>query len=434
MADQNFTISSGFYDAVSGDRTYSADDMNKPYKRLISNGVFATPAGEPSTDFQVLASSGMVINVSPGSGLFGNKWVENTAYIAITVPGNSSAYSRMDSVLVQVDLRQSGRVASIVYRTGTAASVPVAPAINETADVYEYRLANIQVPAAASSITQARITDARGTDECPWVTSLIKQVDTSALMLQWQAAYNAYFNEITNAFNAYIAEKQAAFDDFLEGLTEELSVATNVVVLRSEVCLTAESDQVQIGLPSYDPDTDVLDVYINGLYAAPGDKYTLSGDASYITLTAALAAGNIISFVVFKSVIGSDAASVTSAIQALNNRISAFTNDSGWQDLTLNNADYVFSEAEKPQYRKIGNKVTLRGCIKGTATGEIVTLPSGFRPSAPRVIATNALTASRCYAVALNITTGGVVTFATKGTATLTSSYKVPIDAEFYID
>ena len=291
MADQNFTISSGFYDAVSGDRTYSADDMNKPYKRLISNGVFATPAGEPSTDFQVLASSGMVINVSPGSGLFGNKWVENTAYIAITVPGNSSAYSRMDSVLVQVDLRQSGRVASIVYRTGTAASVPVAPAINETADVYEYRLANIQVPAAASSITQARITDARGTDECPWVTSLIKQVDTSALMLQWQAAYNAYFNESTNAFNAYIAEKQAAFDDFLEGLTEELSVATNVVVLRSEVCLTAESDQVQIGLPSYDPDTDVLDVYINGLYAAPGDKYPLSGDASYITFTAALAAG-----------------------------------------------------------------------------------------------------------------------------------------------
>ena len=30
MADQNFSVKCGFFDAVNGDRTYSAEDMNKP--------------------------------------------------------------------------------------------------------------------------------------------------------------------------------------------------------------------------------------------------------------------------------------------------------------------------------------------------------------------------------------------------------------------
>ena len=40
-----------------------------------------------------------------------------------------------------------------------------------------------------STITQAMITDFRTSALCGYVTGLIKQVDTSTLFAQWQAAY-----------------------------------------------------------------------------------------------------------------------------------------------------------------------------------------------------------------------------------------------------
>ncbi|RQW65488.1 DUF2479 domain-containing protein [Listeria sp. SHR_NRA_18] len=56
--------------------------------------------------------------------------------------------------------------------------------------------------------------------------------------------------------------------------------------------------------------------------------------------------------------------------------------DSGWIDLPLK-TNYSAGTA-KPQYRKIGNRVTLRGLVNrvaGTAAGAFSTLPTGFRSS-----------------------------------------------------
>lgn len=59
-------------------------------------------------------------------------------------------------------------------------------------------------------------------------------------------------------------------------------------------------------------------------------------------------------------------------------------NDTGWIDLPLNSGwtmnDY---ESEKPQYRKIGKVVYLRGLVNATsaAAGAVATLPLGFRPA-----------------------------------------------------
>ena len=134
MADQIFSANSGFWDAQNGDRTYSADDMNKPYKRLVCDGFFATPEGTPSEDFQVYATSGMTISVHAGDGIFASKWVHAEAQ-PIEIPANSTAYTRIDSVIVQVDTRTTGRKASIIYRTGVPASSPVAPTINDISGV-----------------------------------------------------------------------------------------------------------------------------------------------------------------------------------------------------------------------------------------------------------------------------------------------------------
>lgn len=310
MADQTFAVHCGFFDAINSDRTYSADEMNRPYKRVISNGVFATPNGTPSTDLQVTASSGMNIICKKGEGLFGDKWFENPSGIAITVPSNTGTVPRIDSVIVQVDTRTSGRVGNIVHRTGTPASSPVPPAINQVEGVIEYRLANIRVNAGASAITQSMITDRRGSSDCPWVTSLIYQVDTSTLYDQWQAAYAEYFEQ-----------EKAIWDAWYEQLTEELDVTTNIVKLTNTVTTTSPIDSIPIGL-AYNHNTDILEVFINGLRAVEGTQYVVNDDTS-ITLENQLQEDQTVVFVVLKSVISGDISSIEAILQNLNDRINA---------------------------------------------------------------------------------------------------------------
>lgn len=71
-------------------------------------------------------------------------------------------------------------------------------------------------------------------------------------------------------------------------------------------------------------------------------------------------------------------------ITAINDEISDITTDSGWLDMTLAEGWTFPYATDKPQYRKIGNRVYLRGLINGanTAGMTIATLPEGYRPTA----------------------------------------------------
>lgn len=185
MSDQIFNVDCGFFDAVNNDRLYTADQMNLPYKRFLGNGVFAAPDGSPSGDFLVAPYTGMQISVMAGEGLFADKWFISKNDIDITVPSNTGSGTRIDSVIIQVDSRISGRVGNIVYRTGGAD----APDINMVANVTEYRVANISVASNANSISASDITDLRGTEDCPWIKSLVYQPDNAARIDEFLQTY-----------------------------------------------------------------------------------------------------------------------------------------------------------------------------------------------------------------------------------------------------
>lgn len=57
--------------------------------------------------------------------------------------------------------------------------------------------------------------------------------------------------------------------------------------------------------------------------------------------------------------------------------------DSGWINLSLASGVYEYSSAQRPQYRKIGNTVYIRGAVKNVTTlpKVLATLPDGFRPT-----------------------------------------------------
>ena len=185
MSDQKFKVDCGFFDAVNNDRLYSADQMNLPYKRIISNGIFAAPDGSPSEDFAVVVNSGMHITVKAGDGLFGGKWFISKNPLDIVVPTNSGGSSRVDSVIIQVDNSTSGRAGNIVYRTGGAS----APSINTDSDILEYRVANLTIPPYVSAVTASMIRDLRGSASCPWIRSLVYQPDNAARIDEFISTY-----------------------------------------------------------------------------------------------------------------------------------------------------------------------------------------------------------------------------------------------------
>ena len=385
MADQTFGVNCGFWDAINYDRTYSADDMNRPYSRLVADGVFAANDGAPSSDLQVVASgASMNITVQKGQGIFARKWFENPSSLLITVPDNTALYSRVDSLVVQVDKRTSGRVGNIVYRTGTPAQNPEPPAINTVQNVVEYRIANITVGASAASVSQAEITDLRGSSECPWVTALIQQVSTSTLWAQFQAAYAAQYDQYTSDYLAYVEAQRQAWEDFIRTLTDDLTVSTNVVSFTSVYESEDAVSEIPIGIASYAPSTDVLQVFINGLLATGGGDYTLSEDGTKILLAEELEAGQTVVMIVFKSIIGGNIESAVSLIQRLDHKIDQFTEDSGWVSLALEGAVEAWSDDMKPMVRMVGNQVYLRGSVKGVEDAEtlICTLPVNSKPGA----------------------------------------------------
>lgn len=426
MADQVFQVHCGFFDSVNKDRLYTAEQMNRPYKRVITNGVFATPQGTPSTDLQVLsASDGMKIVVKKGEGLFADKWFENSSDLAISVPNNTGVVPRRDSVIVQVDKRSSGRIGAIVYREGTPASSPVPPNIGTVDDVIEYRIANIYVAAGATTINQDAIVDLRGSSECPWVTSLIQQVDTSTLYAQWQAAYQNYYDSETEAFNA-----------FMESLTSQLTVNTNIITYESHyVSNVNNTTVVPINITNYNKNKDVLMVRINGFFVSETIDYTIDTNGQNITLTKDIDANNSIDFLVLQSVIVGDTETVLAEIQKLNNALSALKADSGWTNFTLESGATAFDSTSTPAVRKFGNQVFIRGAIKGldTVNSAIATLPSTMRPAmnhqyAAIAFANNTI-AANCV---IEIKTTGVIAIVAKS-GTIPATAMLPIATQFII-
>lgn len=313
MAEQKISIESGFFDSIDGDRKYAANEMNRPYKRVITEGVFATPRGTPSTDLQVLSGNDyMNLIIKKGEGLLGGKWFENTADEVMTVSNNTGIVPRIDSIIIQMDNRQVGRVANIVCREGTPNSTPKPPAINTVDNVVEKRIANIYVASGANWLNQDAITDLRGSAECLWITSLIQQVDTSTLYTQWQNAYQGYYNDQTEAFNA-----------FMKSLTEQLTVNTNLLMYTSSYTSVADGETViPINIPTYNKDKDVLIVDVNRLTATLTIDYKISADGKNITLTKDIYKNNNVNFIVLQSVVVGDTETILMEIQKFNTALN----------------------------------------------------------------------------------------------------------------
>ena len=245
-------IKYGFFNSVSGDRKYNADDISNYFLKLISDGVFATPA----TCMQVVESSGMNVNVSAGWAFLRCKWINNTTYESLTIEPSDLVLNRIDRVVLRLDPSVSSRNITIAVKKGTAAATPEPPELTRISDgIYELSLAQIAVNAGATAITQAEITDERpDADVCGYVAGLIDQIDAGNLFAQFSSAFYSWFDAVKS----------------------EIASATLIVPLRATFIVDdEETDEINVSdlIPQYNYNLDILNVYVNGIKLVEGRDF-----------------------------------------------------------------------------------------------------------------------------------------------------------------
>lgn len=155
-------VTFGFYNSVYHDRTYDAVQFSSIFDGVITDGVFKHVENE----LAVRPGTSMTVIVGSGRAWFNHTWTLNDDDLVLSVTPASSLYNRIDSVVIEMD--KQARTNSIKVIRGIDSSTPVPPELKNDEFVQQYRLANITVPSGGTGVT---ITDLRGTNECPWVTS-----------------------------------------------------------------------------------------------------------------------------------------------------------------------------------------------------------------------------------------------------------------------
>ena len=291
----------GFFDSVGGDRRYSADDIGNYFVKLISDGVFATPA----TALQVQANSGMTVQVTAGWGFIKCHWLNNNAPLLLTLDAADPILSRTDRIVMRLDT--ANRLCEIAVKKGTSGSTS-APALTRVAGgIWELSLAQIAVAPGVAEITQAAITDERAdTSVCGYVTGLIDQIDTTNLFAQFNAAFTTWFDEIK----------------------DEVRSATIMIDLHSRYIASVGDTNIPINLSAYNSTLDIINVYINGMRLQAGVDYT--SDSYYVYLSQAVTVDDTpIDIEVLKSTDTSAAESIVAFVAALESRVQALENRMG---------------------------------------------------------------------------------------------------------
>jgi hypothetical protein len=229
---------SSFFNSVSGDRTYKAEDWASYFASFIGNGVFPVP----STGLQVVVNDGMTVTVKAGKAWINGYFYTNTSDLSITLATADGQLKRIDRIVIRWDL--TSRTISAQVKSSAFSASPTAPALQRDADIYELALADILVPAGATAITQGNITDQRlNTELCGIVAGVVQQIDTTAFNTQLQAWFEEYkdlslqdYNDLKSymgslkllgdgqyaALETYMStfkqNAQADFDEWMQGL------------------------------------------------------------------------------------------------------------------------------------------------------------------------------------------------------------------------
>lgn len=196
-----------FWDSHDGDRTYYAASMEEWLKPFFTSGVY-------QNDLQVISVGGMQINLGKGySNLDGKvRYFDNSQIFTLEAADGSQ--TRVDSVVIERNDRERNIYAKVV--TGTPGAEPMERTWDKTAGVFQLIVAEITIPAGATEITQANITDTRMDDtKCGYIASTVKELDFSSLAAQFNAYLNEFKAENMESWEAWSAAQKSQMEGWI---------------------------------------------------------------------------------------------------------------------------------------------------------------------------------------------------------------------------
>lgn len=195
-------LSFGFYNSKGGDRKYDAEQFGAMFNGIIADGVFA----HYKNALKVTAGDGnRELVVSSGRAWFNGTWTE--------VDDNGHSIYLMGSAVektyfVYLAVNKNSRKNSVAWYSSIMSNIP-------EKGLYFYLLAQVTIPGGVNKITEAMITDTRGSDLCPYVTGIMETVSFEDLVKRvcgenWQDWLGVYEAGITTGVqNAVRASSEA---------------------------------------------------------------------------------------------------------------------------------------------------------------------------------------------------------------------------------
>jgi hypothetical protein len=214
-------ITSQFFDG----HYYTAESFAKAYRSLMLTGV--TPDGNK---LSVRATAGMVIKVTAGDGVIEGRTFQVDTDKLLTVSPSSGSKNRIDTVVIRQNLSGNGMFELLLVTGAYPASenaVPTAPIRNGT--YYDLVLANINVSAGATSITQQNITDKRDDSA---VCGIMSTAANGMNITSFMAAQRARVDEFLNFVTDQLSENQALnLQSQINSLTTKVNTNANQAIV-----------------------------------------------------------------------------------------------------------------------------------------------------------------------------------------------------------
>ena len=145
------------YVSIAGDRKITAADFAQGYDLISASGVVPGFLNElvPS---KVIDS--LKVRVGTGAALVGGRWYVQDEPERTTLD-MGDAQPRIDIIAVESNSNTPVRASRLVVIKGTPAASPVAPALTNTSAITQIELCRVLVPANATTLSSATLTDTR---------------------------------------------------------------------------------------------------------------------------------------------------------------------------------------------------------------------------------------------------------------------------------
>ena len=231
------TVSSGFFNSHNHDRLYDALQISSIFDGVILDGVY-----ESIGDAFMVSAYGEAndtILVGTGRAWFNHTWTLNDTQFSITLSPPNALLSRIDTVVIDVNLEDNVRANSIKVIEGSYAEEPTSPKLINEELHKQYPIADIKMSSGESGvISQANITYRVGTSDCPLVTGPLTALNLDNYLKQWTAEFEEWFAGIQDILDEHVAQDlQNQIDELRnkQGVNEDGEIGDYVIPFTKEV-------------------------------------------------------------------------------------------------------------------------------------------------------------------------------------------------------